>query len=223
MDAHDRLAAYYRSPEVRARINEYCGEPPGWPSGANMLRIAGYGGVRHLTDPEGGPVPCALAALTHLFEDGADVCRSLADPVGTLLQLDVDYVDPGAPAEPYLHPDVCFARLEPVYRTLHQVFATYGARPLVVMTGRGYHFMVRFLAGGAAHAHLVGIGRIGPSLRDRYEDDDSLPPLAARMGEAHDAAGRLAEYVAHQVIRRLGGETEVPVHLIDMPAPGGGP
>ena len=82
------LREYYRSAAVRARIAEYCGGRPDRPSSFSCWRLGGYGGLRGLGEPDGGPTPCPNADLERLFEEGADVCRSLADLRGTLLQLD---------------------------------------------------------------------------------------------------------------------------------------
>jgi hypothetical protein len=215
------LSAYYRSPSVRERIAEYCGGVAEAPGGFSAWSIAGYGGQRRLQQPEGAPVAVGSAEWARLLDEGADVCRSLADRGGVLLQLDVDYTNPADRAEPYRDPAACFARLEPVYEAIEQVFTGYDVWPFTVITGRGYHFTLRAPSGSPLHSELVAIGAPPTSLRERYERLGVAD--APAMGRAHDGAGRLLEHLAHQVLRRLRGRTPLPVTLADVAPPGGGP
>lgn len=202
----DALVRYYRSPQVRARIAEYCGGVPEEPRSFTALALAGYGGTRHLRHPEGAPVTLPLEAWPRLLDDGADVCRSLGDRSGTLLMFDIDYVNQQDPAEPYRDPARTFERLEPVYQATLGALAAHGIRPLTLMTGRGYHAVLK-AAGGSAFAHaLAAIGSARTS------------PAEA----AHEGAGRLLEHLAHEVVRRVAGRTEIPVGLLDKPPSGGG-
>jgi hypothetical protein len=156
------------------------------------------------------------------LEQGADVCRSLADRNGAVLQLDVDYTNPQDRAEPYRDPAACFARMEPVFAAALEVFARYGIRPLTVMTGRGYHFTLRAPRGSRFHSDLIGIGLPPPSLRARYASLAS-PAKAPAMGRAHDGAGRLLEHLAHEIVHGLRGRAPIPVTLADVAPPRDGP
>jgi hypothetical protein len=220
-DAPGALGAYYASPAVRARIAQYCGarSPEGpW----SALSLAGYGGRERRCEPDGAPVAFPGALLTRVLDEGADICRSLADREGTLLQLDIDSVNHDDPAEPYRDPARTFARLEPVFQATREVFTRYGLRPAVLMTGRGYHFTVRAPLGSPFHVALAGLAPLSDPLRAWYaQRGPGLP--ATDMGRAHDGAGRLLGYLAHEVVRLLGPDTPVPVALIDLPPPGGGP
>jgi hypothetical protein len=210
MEPAAAIAAYYRDPAVRARIAEYC---------AGSVGLAGYGGRRRLRTADMAPVAVG-AELAPLLADGADVCRSLSDRRGALIQLDVDYVNAVDPAEAYRDPEVCFRRLEPVYRVVHAAFADANVAPLELMTGRGYHFTARAVRGSRLHRELMSIGRIPPALRARYEGEAS-ERRAASMGAAHLGAGRLVESLAHDVMSSV--KAEVPVTLADVPPPGRGP
>jgi hypothetical protein len=207
------LSAYYASPEVRARIAEYCGDS--WD-------IAGYGGRRRLYETNGAPVAVPYREADALLEDGADVCRSLADRNGAVLQLDVDYANPRDHAEPYRDPAACFARLETVYGAVQAVFARYGLRALTVMTGRGYHFTLRAPRGSPFLSELIATGSPPASLVARYRAIDP-PEEAVAMGRAHDGAGRLLEHLAHEVVRLLGRGTPLAVTLADVAPPGDAP
>lgn len=218
------LAAYYRSDAVRARIAEYGGGRPDDPSSLSAVSLAGYGGARRLHEPDGAPVTLPLTAWQRLLDDGADLCRSLADRVGTLVLLDVDYANHDDPSEPYRDPARTFQRLEPVHRAAREAFEAHGVRPLVLMTGRGYHFVVKAVRGTPLHAALVSVGFLGASLRSRYERLAAQTGVSVvESGSAHEGAGRLLEHLAHEVMRAVDGRTEVPVTLVDIPPEGGGP
>jgi hypothetical protein len=206
-----KLAAYYSSESVRARVAEYCGEAAPRSGAFDAWGIAGYGGSGRLHEPEGAPVPFPVSRWEKLLGDGADLCRSLADRRGTLIQLDVDYSNPEDTAEPYYHPEACFLRLEPVYEALCDAFARLSLAPIVVMTGRGYHFTFRATLGTPFHDSLVQLGT-AEALR-------SVPLMEA----AHRGAGKLLEHLVQEVAFQLKGRTEVPVVVADLPRPEGGP
>jgi hypothetical protein len=205
------LADYYRRPNVKARVVEYCGGRGDGPVCLTALRIAGYGGRDRLHQPEGAPVLHDPADLDALLESGADVCRSLSDARGALLHLDVDYMNPEDPGEPYRRPLTCFAALEPVYQALEEAFARHGMRPMALMTGRGYHFTTLVPEATPFHRALVRIGT------------RSVGGAQTTAERAHEGVGRLLEHLAHGVMRRLAGGAGVPLTVADAPSFGGGP
>ncbi len=205
---HAELSRYYGSPAVRARIDEFCGAPgPGAPPSARHL--AGYGGTRWLHEPEGGPARRPLAALSQLLDQGADVYRSLADREGTLLAFDLLYAHPSDPYEPYREPARCFERLEGVHREVLAALARRGVTPLVLMGGRGYHYVSRAPAGSDLHRALRSLG--------------ARPGRSSDAQRAHDGAGRLLELLLHEVMRSASASSSVPLRLAEVPPPGGGP
>lgn len=222
MHAAEEIAAYYRHPAVRARIAEYCGGSEPFPAHLSAGGLAGFGGWHGLRAADMAPVPVPVTDLRHLFEDGADVCRSFADRDGTLLQLDVDYVNPLDPTEANRDPTACFERLEPVYHAAQDTLARFGMTALALMTGRGYHFTARAPLGTPLHDSLITIARLSPALRVRYEAEEERESLALSMGAAHEGAGRLVEHLAHEVVRALRGRTAIPVTAADVPPPGRG-
>jgi hypothetical protein len=147
----------------------------------------------------------------------------MADSLGTLIHLDIDYANPSDPREPFEQPRRVFARLEPVFASALERLSRYGLRPLSLMTARGYHLVLRARRGSSFHAALLAIGALGPSRRLRYERLEAELPGAVEMGLAHEGAGRLLEHLAHEVLRGLRGHTRLPVTLADVPPPGRGP
>ena len=217
------LREYYRSAAVRARIAEYCGGHPDRPSSFSCWRLGGYGGLRGLGEPDGGPTPCPNTDIERLFEEGADVCRSLADLRGTLLQLDVDYVDPRDPGEPYRRPEVVLRRLAPVRLVLGEILAGHGISPCVVLTGRGYHLTMRAPLGSPFQSSLAEIGEIGESMAAKLPRYGLEPELAQRLARAHEGAGLVLQHIVHRALHLLRGQTEVETTLADLPPAGGEP
>lgn len=222
-DWTDDVSHYYRSPAVQERIAEYCGGTAESPETFTCCRIAAFGGRDRLTETEGAPVAHDNAKWPRLLTDGADVCRALADRSGTLLQIDVDYVDPQDPGAPYRHPSRTFARLEPVYRSLRWLLAEYRVPNRALVTGRGYHLTTRAPFGSPFQAALVGISKLSDSLIARYADRGRSVRSAGLMAWGHEGAGRLLEHLAHRALHLLRGKTEVPVTLSDLPPPDRGP
>ena len=211
--AHQAIAAYYASKGVRERIAEYC---------QSALAISGYGGHRALHDETGAPEAIS-SDIGSLLVEGADVCRSLADSQGTLLHLDVDSYNPSDPTESLEQPERTFGRLEPVYEAVLAAFARYRIEPLALMTGRGYHFVARARWGTPLFESLLGIGHLGPPLRGKYDALAHTIPNAARMGVAHDGAGRLLEHLAHEVLRDAVPSVRRLLALSDVERPDHGP
>jgi hypothetical protein len=166
--------------------------------------------------------PCA-DPLRCLLEDGADVARGLGDDRGSLVLLDIDYVNHDDPAESYRDPELCFETLEPVCGAAEAWFHSYGLRPLVVMTRQGYHLVGRIVLDSRAQELLVSMGRIGDPLKAKYLQHGLERTNALKLGGAHEAIGRLLEYASHRIVERLkeGGFDE-PVRLADVPPKGGG-
>lgn len=208
------LGHYYRPPAVRARIAEYCGGSADDARTFTATTLAAYGGVHHLRSLEGAPVDVPMSAWPSILEDGVDICRSLADRAGTLLVFDIDYVNHGDAAEPYRDPQQTFERLEPLYTATLEILGSYGLRPLVLMTGRGYHVVLKAVWGSPLEAALLDMGAPRTA--------EPRPPREAER-RTHDGAGRLLEHLAHQVAKAVFGRTEVPVTVVDVPPCGGGP
>jgi hypothetical protein len=217
-----RVADYYRSQAVRARMAEFCGGRRDDLNAFTAYGFAAFGGVARRCEADGAPVPFPVAELPSLLDEGADICRTLADRQGTLLALDVDYGNPTEPGEPYANPLRTFRRIEPVHRQIREVFGAHGIQPLIVATGRGYHYVIRAPFGSAFQQALVAMGT--PSVPGKRGVPATIDPShALEMERAHEGAGRLLEHLAHRVAHGLRGHTEVPVTLADVRPSGGGP
>ncbi len=221
-DWTEDVAAFYRAPGVKRCIARYCGGSAEAPESFTSCGVAAFGGRDRLAEADGAPVARENARWPDILTQGADVCRALADRAGTLLQLDVDYVDPLDPAAPYRRPAETFARLEPVFATVRALLARYDAPNRALMTGRGYHFTFRAPFKGRFQAGLVEVAKVSDSLAARCDDNARSERSARETIWGHEGAGRLLEDLAHRVLHALRGRTEVPVTLADVaPADGG--
>jgi hypothetical protein len=198
---------------------EYCGGIPEATAGFATWNLAGYGGRCRRHEGDGAPVSAPNGEFVALLEEGADVCRSLADRHGIVVQLDVDYTNLRDRSEPYRDPAACFDHLEPVYEGADRVFGRYGIEPFVLLTGRGYHFSFRVPRFSPLYRSLLEHGSPAASLECRYRARADGP----EMGRAHDGAGRLLQYLAHEVVRHVDGHAAIPVTLADVAPPDGAP
>ena len=197
--AHAAIADYYALPAVQARIAEFFGIRPDGTT--PVATAAAYGGVRFLRGPEGAPLVRPPDQLAAAQAEGADVFRSLADESSVLLALDVDFVHPADPAEPWREP-ACFLRLRPAHEAALEAFARHGIAPLVLLNGAGYRYLARVPRGGRLYESLGSLG-----------GDAS----------AHRGAGRMVEFLAHEVVRAARASLLLPVSLGDVPPAGPDP
>jgi len=216
------LARYYGVDAVRQRVLDYAGGQSSCSLTARSL--AAYGGYSHLHQPDDwGPIALAPLLLDSAFEDGDDICRSLADSGGTLLLLDVDYANPQDPSEPYSDPRSVFLHLDEVRTAILDAFRDHHVRPLVLMTARGWHFVARVPRGTPLHDGLVALGALSPSLVARVLQVESVEAEEALLdARAHVGAGKLLEHLAHRLLRTLRGGIGVPIDLADVPPSGRG-
>jgi hypothetical protein len=208
LSAHSDLAGFYARPAVRDRIVDFLGARHA------SSAVAGYGGGRWLRQPGDGAVSLSWDALATLFDEGADVLRSLGDREGTLLVLDLDYVHPADPAETVREPMRCFALLEPAHHAVLAEFARLGIEPLVLMTLAGYQYLARAPLAGRLHAGLLEAGGASDWAAG------STNPADVR---AHRGAGRLLQLVVHRTLRDIARAAPLPVRVADIAPAGGGP
>lgn len=209
---HAELAEYGLQDAVRARMREFLGDHgDGTPSAAGL---AAYGGVRWLHETDEGPVARPPEAFAEILDEGADLLRSVGDSGGALLVLDVELVSPADPLHAQRDPASSFARLATAHAAAQAVFARHGVDPLVLLTAAGYRYVVRVPVGGRQHETLEALGRAdrwGVGFRGR----------ATAAQNAHRAAGRVVEFLAHQIVRDTRDAGGAPVALADVPPAAG--
>lgn len=149
-------------------------------------------------------------------DDAWGVWRPVSDEQGTLLVLDVDLVaaDGRLAAR---QPTASLAALAPARDAAAAAFARRGIAPLVLLGATGWRFVARFRAGSGLHDRLQALaGGAGWSARS------CEIAAAAPHTRAYRAAGRVAEGIAHDVLRAAREDGVLPVALADVP-PSDGP
>jgi hypothetical protein len=211
--AHADLADYYERPAVRARIAEFFGVRPD--GSASATGAAEYGGVRWVHGPEDAPQPRSVSDLAAIQSEGADVLRTLSDDRGTLLVLDVDFVHPSDPAEPWREPARCFARIRHAHEAALEAFARHGVVPLVLLNVAGYRYLARLRSDAPLYRALAVLGAGDGWAATTCRRDEGSDAAAAHRG-----AGRLVEFLAHEVVRAARAAGPLPVSLGDVPPAG---
>jgi len=207
------VAEYLDDPAVQARMLEYCGATEGGPPTAAFvcgMDITTAGPVG--TWNEAPHVP--LSELPALWERQSDVSRSLWDAASLTFLFEIDYQNLDQPAEPFLHPAEVFFKLEPVYRTLKRVFAGWGLRPAVVITGRGYQFTGQVSLSDPVIDELAALAPGVPAWFERVEvrrPPGVTAPLDERQARAYMGLGLLLEHIAHVTLARVAERSQIPV------------
>jgi hypothetical protein len=206
------LAEYYADPHVRERITEYCGGTDGRaPTAVYLASMAATEGMfRTWDDASKHP----LEQMDALLASAADIARSMWDRAQLLLHLDFDYLNIDRPAEAYTHPADLFYKIEPSYRAALHVFGKYGLAMLPIVTGRGYHFTAHVPLGSAVVDRLAELTPAPPrwlGSRDARRHPFATPDVTSRHARAYAGAGMLAEFLAHQIVRRARPRSPIPI------------
>lgn len=202
---------YYRHPSVRTRIREYCGATDGRPfTCAYVTALNADGRLPSWESAERHP-PEDLPAL---LEAGVDLARSMWDTESLIFYLDLDYLNPDHPEEPFLHPADVFFKLEPVYKATRQVLHSFGIDALEIVTGRGHHFSGRI---PWTHPVIRHLAELAPEVPAWHATMAARKPawlthtLDERQARASFGLGLLIEYVAQLILRRTAPHAAIPV------------
>jgi len=208
-------AEYYRDPDVRERIAEYCGGSAMEPELCTAEYLVGYG---QAVDQPGGYVSTPKEGFTWILDNGLDIFRSIWDKNHTLGILDVEYVNMDFPGHIYLHQRDTFRRLESIYEVILGVFDRFEIGPMVNVTGQGYHFAFQIQSATRADLRLEKLGRIIDSVKAKYESSGSKRhrPVSLRHGLSFDGMGRVMEYLAHAIIGESAGKVSLPLTTTDV-------
>ncbi len=208
---------YYRDTVVQKRMLEYCGAETGKPADITSVYLVGFGpaflhreGNYESAPPEWG--------FNWFIDEGLDLFRSTWDSEDLVAVFDVEYVNHDDPALVYRQPEYGYGRLQPFLEVAREFFTEYDLKPLILMTGQGYHFSFRVSKQSEAYEKLAQIGSINWTLAAKYDVQEPELPLAE--GEAYDGLGRLFEWMAGELIERVGNQCELPLTIGDgVPGP----
>jgi hypothetical protein len=204
---------YYRHPAVRTRIREYCGAVDGGPFTCAYVAAL---------KPGDGPASWESADLRppedlpQLMESGADIARSMWDLDSLLFYLDLDYLNPDRPEEPFLYPADAFFKLEPVCKAAREILHSFGIDALEIVTGRGHHFSGRI---AWTHPVIRHLAELSPDVPSWHATMNARRPawlthtLDERQARASFGLGLLVEHIAQIILKRAAPHASVPVVL----------
>lgn len=199
---------YYKSADVRARVREFLGRDS---LGRATCCYLNKGDTAALYIHERHPV----RDLDSLFDESAEIARSLWDSTSLIADLDIEYVNFDRPAEAYLNPARAFELQAPVQKTIERLLSGYGIVPLHLLSGRGHHFTWRIQQNSRAFLRLAELGRGPPSLwkttvEERAPDGGSASPELAR---AFAGLSLVMEFLAHRIKEIAAPASRIPVEL----------
>jgi len=99
-----------------------------------------------------------------VWTDAADLARSLRDRRSLIFFIDLDHHNSERPGDPFLDPEAVFLQMEPVFRAVRHTLGGYGLTPIILMTGRGYHFAGRIPIDAPVVDPFPGSCRLEPSM-----------------------------------------------------------
>ncbi|MGE5836739.1 MAG: hypothetical protein ACM4AI_19855 [Acidobacteriota bacterium] len=193
-DGRAAIEEYYGDRHVRARIVEYCG-----------------------ATRDGQPTAAYITPLGPVATDGTvqEFARSLWDLDNLIFFLQLDYLNPDHPEEPFLHPADVLLKLEPAFRACRAVCQSFGLDLQAVLTGRGYHFVGRIPLDSLVIEALAALAGETPAWHAGHETRrphglTAGPPepwrraatITARHARAAAGLGLLLEHVAHLILAR---------------------
>lgn len=208
---------YYRDENVRKRISEYCGGIEDDTSSFTAEYIVGYGEAIKWQGIEKGYVSSPNEGFNWILEKGLDIFRSVWDRKCTLSVLDIEYVNMDFGGDIYLNQKINFHKMETLYHLILDIYKSYGMKPLTIMTGQGYHFVVKVKRNSETDSLLQEIGKINPSVEGKYSTSTThrhrrVSPL---HGKAFDGMGRVMEILTHKIISEGAKVVEIPITTTD--------
>lgn len=202
---------YYMLPQVRDRIQEFCG-CSGAPDSCTARYLVGNGHTLQgygLPEQEDIREPLQLGQI---LERGVNIFRSFWDKECLIAGIDLDYHNEDYPDEAFYHPEAAFGKLEPVYECIRRTLQRYDIKHLVVMTGKGYHFFWKISEKSLLHGRLEELAAWPVSLLSKYQYDHPFTPETTplKKGKAHSGLGMMLEFLTFSIMKECGSKAEIP-------------
>jgi hypothetical protein len=203
--------AYYRVPDVRARLAEFCGTSRDADCTARFLVVDGN--ATHGLGFPGKENVSSRLNLDSLLTHGLDVFRSLWDTRSLLAFIEIDYQNQDFQHEAFINPAKVFDKLEPTFQAMSHELDSFGIPHISLMTGQGYHFLWKVNDKGESGRRLQEMADLTAPLEAKYRTDhpftDETIPI--NKGRTNAGIGLVLEYLTHKVIRRARGQAELPI------------
>ncbi len=120
-----------------------------------------------------------------------------------------------------------FTWMEPAFLIVEDILKSYGIKYLIDVTMSGIHVWSKVSTSSPAFEALAEEGTLLPSIEEKYStivptDLKRQRPVPRKLGLAYNAAGKVLEFLTHELIRRNRREnpTPIPVTISDSPQMG---
>lgn len=180
-----------------------------------MVEFAGS--AAYITGSDGsfdaGIQPGSLQELSGYLEAGFEISRSLWDRDSLLADIDLEYHNFDNHAEAWLNPARAFRFQQPVLSEILQILGEAGVKPLVLVSGRGFHLVWSVRQDTAAFSRLASLGSLPADLAARYASAVSPSgfELCPELGRAFAGLGKLMEFVFHETLQHMSPTCEIPL------------
>jgi len=188
------LRECYQDAGVRERMCEFLGGTN--LQNATAIYIAGTDGYSDYY------LQSALGELPEYLEGALEVDRSLWDKESLIADIDLEYNNFDNPAAPWLDPGQAFELQQPVLNATCQALATVGIKPLILVSGRGFHLVWAVRRNSRAFQRLSALGRLPATLEARYAQPcaPSGFNVDPQLGRSFSGLGLIMEFIGHRVM-----------------------
>lgn len=175
------------------------------------------GSAAYITGSDGsfdaGGEPSPLAELPRYLASGLEISRSLWDRELLIADVDLEHHNFDNPASAWQDPASAFRLQQPVFSETLQILQEAGVRPLVLLSGRGFHLVWSIRQDSEVFARLVRLGTLTSALGARYAGAVSPSGLllSSELGCAFAGLGKLMEFLFHETFQRTGERPEIPM------------
>lgn len=206
---------YYSTPIIQQKMAEYCGAESVIPSNFKSQYLVG---VKEGIDKDEFFLSVPNDKFFWLLEIGADIFRSVWDKESTLFVLDFEYYNIVYPAEAYFNPYNVYYKLEEIYNQIKEIYKNYNIKYIAVQTGQGYHFVFRIPFNTQLHKELANVGYLEDTLNGKYNTTSKKrkQKVPYDAGVGFHTAGRIIEYICHELFIRLKNYKGLPVVFSDV-------
>lgn len=210
-----KISDYYQDKYIHKKIAEYCGSNYDTnPKNFTSEYLVGYGLNTQNSKPF---VSTSCDNFYWILNNNLDIFRSVWDRKYLLGILDIEYFNTKYPGEIFLKPDYIFNQIEPIYQYCKNIFLDFGIKPLILMTGQGYHFSFKINKTSSIFSKLVKIGKPSTTVLGKYKSVHGRRRKIVSKNEAfaYDGMGRLIEFIAFKILQNT-KNFKYPVVITDV-------
>ncbi len=193
----------YQHPLFLMRMREYCGFSSGLAPDTGAVSL--FSGNTQTVSFTQAISP---EKLPELLQSPNEIYRSVQDHNHILLHLDIEWINFDAPESVYTNQESVFHVLQPVVEAILLQFEKLQIYPLVLLTGRGYHFAWKI----PLHCKLaLEIARLGQMTAVFHAHHHT--PAQKLQNQIFAGTGMLLEFFTANIKHQLGSVQGYPIEL----------